>query len=265
MTSLPIPFKPRRFQTAATWYLSGRPPYPGELIARVAGLCGLDPAGRLMDLGCGPGQLAIGFSPYAGEVVAVDPEPEMLGIASASAGAEGIKFVHGSSYDLPGDFGVFRAVTIGRAFHWMDRVDTLRRLDGMIESGGAVVLFDETWPDVPENSWRKEFQKTIERWAQGDEDRVQRKSADWTPHETVLLNSAFRCLERVSVIKTHRTPVSGLTDRALSLSSTSPGRLGDRANQMVEEIREAMKGFASQDSVTEVIESRALIARREFP
>jgi Methylase involved in ubiquinone/menaquinone biosynthesis len=87
----------------------------------------LDRAARVLDLGCGPGQLALALAPHAGEVVAVDPEPEMLRIAAENAAAAGleIRFVEGSSADIgPGlDLGPgrFHLAVIGRAFHWMDR------------------------------------------------------------------------------------------------------------------------------------------------
>jgi len=51
----------------------------------VAQLCSLTRRHRILDLGCGPGQLAIAFAPYAASVVAIDPEPKMLRAASALA------------------------------------------------------------------------------------------------------------------------------------------------------------------------------------
>ena len=67
-----------RFRTAAAHYTLGRPTYPADLIASVALACGLNPSDRLLDLGTGPGVLALAFAPYVSWVLAVDPEPEML-------------------------------------------------------------------------------------------------------------------------------------------------------------------------------------------
>ena len=55
--------------------------------------------------------------------------------------AANIRFVAGSSYDLDPALGHFHLVVMGRSFHWMDRVDTLERLDRLIEPAGAVALF----------------------------------------------------------------------------------------------------------------------------
>src|SRR4249920_1192112 len=96
------PLPQRRFRSAARYYLSGRPAYSSLLIRRVVELCGLNPTHDLLDLGSGPGQLAIAFAPFVHEVTALDPEPEMLEIGrrNASSGHLKIKFVLGSSYDL---------------------------------------------------------------------------------------------------------------------------------------------------------------------
>ncbi|MBV9537727.1 MAG: class I SAM-dependent methyltransferase, partial [Acidisphaera sp.] len=137
-----LPFEPRRFRSAAQHYLAGRPAYADRLIARVVALCGLAPSHRVLDLGCGPGQLARAFAPFASDVIGMDPEPEMLRVAAeACAGIGNIRWVEGSSYDLSAALGRFRLVTMGRSFHWMDRHDTLRRLDALIDADGAIALF----------------------------------------------------------------------------------------------------------------------------
>src|SRR5262245_9499097 len=177
---VPIPFDPRRFRSTATHY-HARSPYPARLIELVASACGLGPADRVMDLGCGPGPLTVAFAPRVGVVVAVDPEPEMLAQARRNAaGVAGtIEFVEGSSRDLGPALGRFRLVTIGRAFHWMDRVETLRRLAAIVEPDGAVVLFGDDHPRLPDNRWRRDFKALIDRYAEGDAVRAHIESADW--------------------------------------------------------------------------------------
>ena len=84
MTATP-PFDPRRFESAALHYRAARIPYPPRLIRRIAEVMGPRDSHRVLDLGCGPGQLAIAFGFFAGEVVGVDPEPQMLAVASLAA------------------------------------------------------------------------------------------------------------------------------------------------------------------------------------
>jgi SAM-dependent methyltransferase len=257
----------RRFRTAAPHYLRGRPAYAPALIRRVTQLCGLTNADRVLDLGCGPGQLALTFAPLAGRVVGLDPEPEMLRLAREEAARAGlaIDFREGSSESLGPDLGMFRVAVIGRAFHWMDRPETLRRLDQLIEPGGAVVLFGDDHPDVPDNRWLAAFKAVIDRYASNDAARAERKAPGWLRHEAVLLDSPFPSLERVGFIERRQTPVEGLVERALSLSSVSREGLGGQADELAREVGEAVAAFAKDGAVTEVGESQALLARREPP
>jgi SAM-dependent methyltransferase len=260
----PVPFEKHRFRSAAGHYRRGRPAYAFRLFDRVASRVGLGRGHAVLDLGCGPGQLALGFARFAGSVTAIDPEPEMLRIAAADAAAAGfaIRFVEGSSYDIELSLGRFRLAAIGRAFHWMDRADTLQRLDGMIEAEGALALFGDRHPELHENAWRAVYNEVLDKYSAADAARRQRKGAGWVEHESVLLASPFSQLERIGVIEVRRTPVENIEDRLLSLSSVSRDKIGARADEMIAELREGLAPFASNGEITEVVESQALIALR---
>jgi SAM-dependent methyltransferase len=261
------PLLQRRFRSAARYYLSGRPAYSSLLIRRVVELCGLNATHKVLDLGTGPGQLAMAFAPFVGEVTAIDPEPEMLQIAREEASSRHFKinYIQGSSYDLGRQLGPFQAATIGRAFHWMDRAATLNLLDVIMESNGAVVLFDDSHPEVPENTWHNAYKKVIERYSEDDIERQKRSSPEWPKNEAILLDSPFHEMERISIIERRLTAVERFTDRALSLSITSRERLGARADDLASEIGDLMASFALNGVVTEIVESAALIARRNSP
>lgn len=256
---LVIPFEAERFRSTARHY-KARPAYAPRLIENVMRFCGLTAASAVMDLGCGPGPLAVAFAPLVGRMLAVDPEPEMLNQAAENATAAGVtvEFRTGSSYDLSPVFGRFDAVTIGRAFHWMDRADTLRRLDGLIEPGGAVVLFRDSHPDLPDNGWLAAYREVTERYATPGAWR----GPDWVRHEAVLLDSPFSLLDELTVIERRTIPADSLIDRALSRSVSSPARLGDAAEALAAEIRGLLPRVAPDGTVTEVVASSALVARR---
>jgi SAM-dependent methyltransferase len=254
-----LPFEPRRFRTAAAHYLVGRPAYAASLIARVAQLTNLTQAHRVLDLGCGPGQLARAFSPYAADITGLDPEPEMLRIAQQNA-PPNVKILEGSSYDLGPHLGSFHLVTIGRAFHWMDRADTLRRLDRLIAPGGAIALFSDSHPDVPDNDWNKIFREITDRYASGE--RFIRRGYGVAPTISILLDSAFTALETISVIERRPMTIGLLLERAFSRSTTSRERLADRAAAFAAEITDAMTALFPNGTFTEIVATQALIATR---
>jgi SAM-dependent methyltransferase len=258
----PIPFDPHRFRTAAPHYLRGRPDYAAALAPLVALVCGLNGTGEALDLACGPGQLARAFEPYVASVLAIDPEPEMLAIGRATSEGLPIRFEQASSEDLSPGMGPFRIVLIGRAFHWMDRVETARRLDGLIAPGGALVLFRTDHLDVPDNAWRVPYQAALDASVAGGARAVWRRR-DWVKHEAVLLDSPFGALQRLGVVERVRTPVATMLDRVQSMSSTTRSRLGDTGvERLCAEVGAILSPVAQDGLVTEVIESVALIARR---
>src|SRR3954453_23990861 len=98
---------PGRFRDLADYYVTGRPAYPTLLARRVANLIGLNGTQAVLDLGTGPGFLALDYHPFAPRVRAVDPEPEMLLVARRNAAQAGkdIEFIQGRSNDLGPQFG----------------------------------------------------------------------------------------------------------------------------------------------------------------
>jgi ubiquinone/menaquinone biosynthesis C-methylase UbiE len=262
--TLVVPFEPRRFETSARYYLTGRPSYAPRAVKRVAERVGLTRNSGVLDLGCGPGQLAVAFAHYSDAVLGLDPEPEMLATARelAAAHAVTVRFAEGSSFDLRPDLGEFRLVTIGRAFHWMDRTATLIALDRLVEWGGAVVLFSDKHPDLPENKWTEKFHEILAPYGADYEPRVVRRSGVWNSHDAFFLDSSFSDLERISVVERRQTPVTHLIDRAFSLSATSPGRLGDKSKALQAELEAFFKPVAPDGTVTETVETIASIASR---
>lgn len=257
-------FQPHRFRSSAAHYLAGRPAYAPRLTQLVARFTGLTTLHRMLDLGCGPGMLAGGFAPLAAEVLAMDPEPEMLRVAKSKFGGSGkIRFVRGSSYDLSPSMGHFRLVTMGRSFHWMDRAETLRVLNGMIEPDGAVALFDSNHsPGVPDNAWNPGYSALLRRYAAGDAEHARTRGPDWVRHEAFLLDSAFCQLDEISVIERRQVSVEQLIDRAFSRSSTSPDRLGDTAPKLAAEIEALLRPLATEGLLQEVVATSALLGRR---
>src|SRR6185503_11262660 len=96
-------FNPRRFRSTVPFYARYRLGYPDSLIARVAAFVGLRAGDTVMDLGCGPGLLAVPFAKLGMRVTAVDPEPDMVEACRAAAAEAGvaIEVRQGSSYALP--------------------------------------------------------------------------------------------------------------------------------------------------------------------
>ena len=137
----------RPYAGAGWYYAEYRQRVSTEFITLLAEHLGWTGTDRILDLGAGPGQLSLLVAPLVAEVVAVEPEPDMLAEGERRARAHGInnvRFVRASSDDLPAlrpSLGQFRTTLMGQSFHWMlDRDRVLRDLSAMIDRTGRYAL-----------------------------------------------------------------------------------------------------------------------------
>ncbi|GAA4974351.1 class I SAM-dependent methyltransferase [Streptomyces hyderabadensis] len=131
------------FSGTAAFYRRGRLPYAPGLADLLAGVLDLDGRGRLLDLGCGPGTVALPLAGLFDEVVGVDPDAGML--AEAARGAAEldvpgrVRWVRARAEELPAGLGDFTVATLAQSFHWMDRELVAATVRGMLRPGGALV------------------------------------------------------------------------------------------------------------------------------
>jgi SAM-dependent methyltransferase len=76
------------FEGTAAYYRRGRKPYAPGLAAALAEHLDLNGRGRLLDVGCGPGTVALFFAHLFEDVVGLDPDSEMLAEARRAAAEE---------------------------------------------------------------------------------------------------------------------------------------------------------------------------------
>jgi SAM-dependent methyltransferase len=146
---------PSPFAAAALFYDRFRAPYAPAALTYIAAEFALGPDTRVLDLGCGPGTLAIPLSSTGAQLVAVDPDPAMLAQGRALAaerGAAGIRWIQARAEDLPADLGPFHLAVMGQSLHWMDRDRVLARLADLIAPGGGLAIVDEG-ARRPQESW----------------------------------------------------------------------------------------------------------------
>ncbi len=257
-------FEPRRFHSTVPYYATYRVPYPEALITFVAERCGLAPGSPVLDLGCGPGQLAIAFARLGCSVSAIDPEPAMLAAAGRQAEVEDVALtlIEGSSYDLDRRYGPFRLVVMGRSFHWMDRDATLNVLDRIVEGTGAVVLFHDKRVATPGADWPSALHRLRTEFVPANVARHWKDDPAWEPHEVVLLRSPFRHLTLHGMTIARTLSVEDVIGLVYSMSSTSPEALGDAREAFEARLQTDLTRLAPNGLVSEIVEIRVLIARR---
>jgi ubiquinone/menaquinone biosynthesis C-methylase UbiE len=258
------PYEPHRFKSTVPFYERYRRGYPKRLTDRVVALAGLKAGDSVLDLGTGPGFLAVPFAKAGMAVTAADPEPAMLDAAAEAARAAGVtlNLWQGGSYELTPAMGPFRLVTIGRAFHWMDREAVLAMLDRIVTPDGGVCFFHDAHPDVPENRWFRLLREVADRHTKDMGYREARKTGAHRRYEPFLFASAFTRLDGLYVTTRAEITMDDLVGRAFSMSACAPERLGSRAGDFEADLRAALAPFATDGKFIEIAEMVALLARR---
>ncbi len=227
-----------RFETTVPFYARYREPYPASFFREVARREGLDGTERLIDIGCGPGSLAIGFAPYVKTCVAVDVETEMLAAARVEAARAGVHvdLIQARIEDLPADIGLFQAVTIGRALHWFDRDKAIAVLERIVDGNGWIAICGTKAYSAVSQGWTGKFHEVRRAWSSDpDETRYHINLEEW------FRGSRFAKAEEIEVTEAHKVTIPDLIGRALSLSTTSPDVLGDRRPAFEAAMEEALE------------------------
>jgi len=247
-----------RFATTAHLYEQFRPPYPPAFFHNVAGKLGLSKRDRLIDLGTGPGLIALGFAPYVRQVVGVDPEPAMLEAAGRAAArvGEDLVLIEGTAERLGREVGPFDVVTIGRALHWMDLDLVGPLLERLVAPGGAFLVCSASSAADSRNAWHEEYMKARQFWSGPAGAGRHRPNL-----AAVLAGTRFRVGETVEVESRNEVSAGDLARRVLTFSGSSPAVLGERADAMLRDVEQRLLPFSRDGVIEEVVLSKADIAR----
>ena len=262
----------RPYAGAGWYYAEYRQRVSTEFITLLAERLGWTSTDRILDLGAGPGQLSFLVAPLVAEVVAVEPEPDMLMEGERRAGAEkidNVTFVTASSDDLPrlrSSLGQFRTAMMGQSFHWMlDRDRVLRDLSAMISEPDGSVAFVRPMrvsvPDVLEAA-EKTVNAILEKYL-ADSPPGPHPSGRHDPFEEILARSPFprvELIERVYQTPTRPT-IEALVGSEYSISHVLT-RLGPRRETFEREVRATLARLNEIGEVSVTWRDEALVGRR---
>ena len=254
-----------RFASTASTYEHLRPPYPDTFFRSVAQKLALTKESSLIDLGTGPGLLALGFGPYVGRIAGVDPETAMIEAAREAAARAGqaLTLIEGKAETLPPDIGTFDIVTIGRALHWMDREATLARLDRLVARDGTILICASFSVTDGRNAWLDGYNEIRRRWSPEKLwEEAGRGSRTHRDLPAFFRGSAFAPTELVAVETSHLVSVQDLTRRVLTYSSSSPEALGDNAEAALRDVERHLASFHRDGAIAETFVSTAQIVKR---
>ena len=133
---------PTLYGGSAAFYREGRLPYAPGLADELAGVLRLDGRGRLLDIGCGPGIVALELASLFKEIVGLDADHDMIVEADRESHRRGVthaRWVRLRAEELPAGLGEFQVATLAQSFHWMKRGQVAGTVRSMLTPTGALV------------------------------------------------------------------------------------------------------------------------------
>ncbi len=129
------------FDQVAAEYDRHRPSYPAQLIDLACEVAGLERGDRVLEIGCGSGQLTAGLLARGLRVTAIEPGAQLAGLAEQRLrGAGELELVKARLEDAPLPDARFRAVLSASAIHWVDPDVGWRLAADALVPGGTLAL-----------------------------------------------------------------------------------------------------------------------------
>ena len=127
------------FDEIAAEYDRHRPTYPDEIVDQACRVAGIGSGDRVLEVGCGSGQLTRSLVARGLRVTAVEPGANL--IARARKNLEGaVEFVNAQFEDAVLPREQFQAVFSASAFHWVDPKVSWQKAADVLVPGGTLAL-----------------------------------------------------------------------------------------------------------------------------
>jgi ubiquinone/menaquinone biosynthesis C-methylase UbiE len=129
------------FDEIAAEYDRHRPTYPDELVDQACQVAGIGRGDRVLEVGCGSGQLTRSLVARGLHVTALEPGKNLIALARQHLeGAGEVKFVNAQFEDALLAREKFQAVFSASAFHWIDPEISWQKTADVLVPGGTLAL-----------------------------------------------------------------------------------------------------------------------------
>ncbi|MEV4106421.1 class I SAM-dependent methyltransferase [Nonomuraea sp. NPDC049695] len=247
------------FGGAAPYYAKYRSGHGDPAIEHLAMTFGRD--STVLDLGCGPGTIAIPLARSVREVLAVDPDEEMLAEGRRLAvDVPNVRWIRGDSTRLR-ELPAFDHIVMGRSFHWMDRRTVLAELDELLPPGGVVAVVGPT-RDPQEEPWEPAMRRVRDEFDVNTFTATNSYQATGEHPHDVLAVSPFSDMDSTMYEDRLVYDLNAVIGLQLSYSYTAPARLGARVESFKEAARKALLRLNPTGRWEHVAVTEVLIARR---
>ena len=220
-----------------------RPTYPPETFAFLSALIEDEPR-AVLDVGCGPGNVARTLAAYVERIDAVDISRPMLERARTLPGGDSLKirWLHERAEEVELQ-PPYALITAGESLHWMDWGVILPRFANLLTPRGVLAIVDAKEQAVP---WREGYLQIVKRFS---------NNPNYRPVDLIAVFEQYRLFQKLGEHTTTPVPLRQTIDdyiaaqharSALSLDTMT----AEQAAQFAAQMRELLLPFSQEEMMT---------------
>jgi SAM-dependent methyltransferase len=187
------------FDAVANDYNLYRSPYPQQVVDAVIALSDLHNASRVLEIGCGTGQLSVPLAQHGIELLAIELGPQLAALARRNLERfPNARVMAGSFEAWPLPSQKFDAVVSASAFHWLDPDLRWSKSAEALHAGGFLTILHVHHVQGGTSGFFADTQPYYQKWGLGADLSFQPPTPENVPilYPELAHVPAFRSVER---------------------------------------------------------------------
>ncbi len=158
--------RPESFNDVADLYDRARPLYPRELVDDLFMLTGIQPGQRVLEIGCGTGQITVPLAERGLRITALEPGAELALIARGKLAAyPDVQVIECRLEDFKLPPEAFHLVIAATAWHWVDPSVRVVKSAAALKPGSHLAIIHTHWGvGQHRDVFGARSQRCYERW-----------------------------------------------------------------------------------------------------
>lgn len=255
------------FQGTYKYYQKYRPEIPDKVINVIINHFKVKQSDRVLDLGCGTGQVASALDGRCAEIACLDPDPEMLNLAKEKTAncTTKLTWINRPAKklaEIKEKLGPFKLATSSRAFHRIEADKVLKVLDDLVKEGGGVALFSDRVLWGGNKEWQQTLKKTIDKYKKEKLRKGKNRASDerW---EDILARSPFDCVTTREVPKTRTWEIGNIIGYTFSTAHAAPYLFDEDLDEFKEKLKDKLLSINPEGKFRENAVWRIVLGSRK--